>query len=53
MKHGLILMFAGALIAALGVVALYEFKLCRCAPQFSLLCRQSIKKDEDLDKYIL
>jgi hypothetical protein len=52
MKHGLILMFAGALIAALGVAALYEFKLCRCAPQCSLLCRQSIK-DEDLDKYIL
>jgi hypothetical protein len=54
MKQGLILMFAGAMIGALGVLLIYEFKLCRCAPQFSLLCRQSIKKDDDdVDKYII
>jgi hypothetical protein len=48
-------MAAGALIAALGVVAFYELKLCRCAPECSLFCRQRREhiKDEDLEKYIL
>jgi hypothetical protein len=55
MNKSFILMFVGALIAALGVVAFYELKLCRCAPQFSLFCRRRREciKDEDLDKYII
>jgi hypothetical protein len=55
MNKSFILIATAALIAALGVVAFYELKLCRCAPQFSLFCRQRGEciKDEDLDKYIL
>jgi hypothetical protein len=43
MSRGFILLAAGALIAALGVVVFYEFRLCKYAPQASLLCRSRAK----------